>query len=573
MTQNEYELDDEAKKLFEQLDGLEDWEKYYFDEQKQLNDWRKCIVEFAYILASNLNNYRLSDTIIKNKDDIRPLMERLNVMSEIPSRGAKKITIRHRGLGSARDLIEGQDATRFDYVVSCGDCVVDKPFIDYLVKSKIMELPELNKKLDKAFRFFSRFGIYIIEMVFNDWELKDKQITDASLLLWARYFTNFTNDPAKVIRNEANKPDPNLTILAGLNRLKITQFQGIVNKVSKKVSQDKSNLKFVDTNSTFDALFLIDELKTKLVKPSIEINNNNYIQMWRHCFDKNGRFSRAQFNRYRSAFAKWKNAFYFIWLDLKSVELKEDRTTIINCIVKFIKDSDHVNAFVDFILKDFFYYPLHLHYSDMNALIFVNMLLFKNFGDRDYDFGRTPEDLLISEEEKNIPLVERLSDLITNEWESRFYEKVKTIEKNLYLALEPQKDEAATLSADVLINLMREVFIFLTLVRGGWVHKLLRNTVEEYGDPQAAVYKSKRSGSHMKSLLQFFQIAIRCMIMFNDATDIDILNKVKGREKQFLSLKGLLHSDLSLHKQVVNKIMQVADRGVTVLKSPSTRSS
>ena len=88
-----YMLDDDAQDLYRQLEGMEDPKKFlkhYLDEQEQLNDWRKAMVEFVYRLAFTLNNYRLSDTNVKDSEDIRPVMKVLNTIAGIPQQDEEK---------------------------------------------------------------------------------------------------------------------------------------------------------------------------------------------------------------------------------------------------------------------------------------------------------------------------------------------------------------------------------------------------------------------------------------------------------------------------------------------------
>jgi len=290
--------------------------------------------------------------------------------------------------------------------------------------------------------------------------------------------------------------------------------------------------------------------------------------MWRDCFDKHGHFSRAQFNGYLPLLSQWDGAFYLMWLDLKSVDIKEDRTSIITSLVRFVKDSPFVDQYIDFILKDFSYYPLHLHYSDTNALIFTNLLLFKNYAQRDYYFERTPEEVLISKEEKNTKLIERLSGLIANQWGERFSEKVRTIKKNLQIALGPEKNKTAALPANALINMLREAMIFLTLVGGKAVGKMVRDMVSELGNPDFKLYHLKNSNSYQKNLLQLLQVGIRCLMLLGDRKDIELLQEIRGREEAFVALKGILDLDLSYHQKIIKKIMTVADEAMAALQSP-----
>lgn len=320
------------------------------------------------------------------------------------------------------------------------------------------------------------------------------------------------------------------------------------------------------SGNAYNALFMIDELNKRIARPLVEINNNKYISMWRNCFDEDGRFSRARFNQYLHEFENWEDAFSMIWLDLKSVARQDDRTAIINCLVRLIKDSGRIDQHIDFILKDFFFYPLHLHFSDMNALIFANMFLFKHFAVRNHDFELTPEEVLISREEKNTQLIARLSSLIESQWGERFVEKIKTIKSNLHISLEPQKDRIAQLPPENLIKLLREVFIFLTLVGGRSVYKVVRDTVDEFSKPDSVFYTSRNSHKHLMYLLKFFQLSTRCLILLGDEDDIEILKPIPIREKEFMSFKGVMTANLPLHQKMVWNIVTLAQDGMAILK-------
>ncbi|MDO9263357.1 MAG: hypothetical protein Q7U02_05280 [Desulfosalsimonadaceae bacterium] len=226
-------LDLEAQKLYEQFQGLEDSKQFYVSEQQQLNGWRTSMIEFAYLLARTLNNYRVSEAFEKDEENFRPLLNRLNRMLEIPQRTSEhKLTIRHRGLGLVHQQTDkDNDETKFDYVISCGDCVIDKPYIEYLVKNKIIDDPALLGKLNKAFQFFALTNIYTIEINLNDWGAGNEQIINSCLMFWARYINELAKDTNQVVRNESNEPDPNLTILARLNRLKLQDVEKLIRQI------------------------------------------------------------------------------------------------------------------------------------------------------------------------------------------------------------------------------------------------------------------------------------------------------------------------------------------------------
>lgn len=319
-----------------------------------------------------------------------------------------------------------------------------------------------------------------------------------------------------------------------------------------------------NAGNAYNAIFKVEGLE-KLIRPSVEINNSQHINMWRNCFDQNGRFNRSKFNQYRREFENWENAFSMIWLDMKSVSHQEDRTAILNSLVRMAESSDQLHQYIEFILKDFFYYPLHLHYSDINSLIFANIFIFKHYSTQSHDFEITPEEVLISKEEKNIQLIERLSSLIESSWGDRLIEKIKTIKKNLYLSLEPQKEGAAQLPPEKLIQLLREVFIFLTLVGGRSVYKVLRDTVEELSDPESKLFTSRHSRKYLKNIMRLMLLSVRCLILLGDEDDIEVLEPIPMREKGFITLDGVTSEEMPFHNKMVQAIITVAEEGMSIM--------
>lgn len=559
-------LDAAALEIYKNLEVCEVNAESFADEQLRLNKWRIKMVDFAHTLSGFLNAHRLGNAESADQTGMDQLMNILDVLAEIPSRdNDKKMVIRHRGINLNPDGTGISHST--DYVISAGNVMIDKTMLTYLVKAQILQSPDLITMLDEAFKFFSLARIHIVELSIKKWRQQDRERTRNLLCLWGEYLKNCRTESASVICGPDGTPDPNLSLLAGLNRIRKDQFQDLVTKIDGMMTREATRKKFGSAKSVYEAMFLIDSLKSKLTKPTLEINNSRHIRMWRKCFDENGHFNRSRFNRYRPEFFNWENAFYLFWMDLKSVAVNEDRITLLNCIVKFIKDSNMINEYLEYILKDFFYYPLHLHFSDVSSLVFSNMLLLKNFMDKDYDFGRTPEEVLKACEEKNDQVVRRLQTRISNEWSDRFYEKLKTIEKNLKSAIKSHNNEFKALSIHFLVNLLREAFIFLTLIDSVIVQKTLRDTVEKYGNSRSDMYHSVNSADAMTDIFTLLQTAVRCLVAFGDRDDIGLLKTIKVREEDFLNLrKGFLQNTVN-HRHSVKKLMTVVEEGIQRLSA------
>ena len=110
------------------------------------------------------------------------------------------------------------------------------------------------------------------------------------------------------------------------------------------------------------------------------------------------------------------------------------------------------------------------------------------------------------------------------------------------------------------------LFIFLTLVWDQEFKSIVRETVKEYANHQSDLYHSENSPEVLLPLLQFFQITILCLVKLGDESDVDLLHSIRNREREFLSMKGLLPKDYSPHKKLINKIMSVVDGGVVTVK-------
>jgi hypothetical protein len=489
-----------ARELFGQTDSPDDGkaESAYIDELAQLNNWRKNMLEFACNLTMTLDRFNAGDAAGKNEERIGLLNENISALTSIPTKeNDKKIIIRHRGLSGSAKTVEGDFFTT-DYVVSVGDCVMDSQQLQYLVKFGIMDAGELEKKLRKTFHFFNHAEIYILEIYYNKWDAKDKQKFHDALVCWGRYLSGHQKG-LEVILDETKQPDPNLSILAGLNKIQTEKFQAVTDKVHRVMLQDHSGEKFKDAESIYDAIFLIDDLKSKLLRSPIEVNNNKYIQMWRQCFDETGKFGRTRFNQHRSMFLKWENAFYVFWGDLKSVAIADDRDAILNCIVRFIADSRSLDEYLDYLLKDFYYYPLHLHFSDRNALFVANLLLFKNYVNMTYDFGHTPGEVLFSEDLLNEELVSRLRAKLTDRMTDKFVQKIMTMKKLFKLSLAASKEKDNIMPVTFLINVMREVYIFLTLAWEKAFKPIVRDAVQEFTNTQSVYYRSQNRSSEKRT--------------------------------------------------------------------------
>ena len=80
-----------------------------------------------------------------------------------------------------------------------------------------------------------------------------------------------------MVLDEKNKPDPNLTLVAGLNGLRPEAMQALVKKIDAWMQQRAAKRTGHHYTSTFNAIFGVKSLSQKLMKPPIEVNSVRWL--------------------------------------------------------------------------------------------------------------------------------------------------------------------------------------------------------------------------------------------------------------------------------------------------------
>ena len=89
----------------------------------------------------------------------------------------------------------------------------------------------------------------------------------------------------------------------------------------------------------------------------------------------------------------------------------------------------------------------------------------------------------------------------------------------------------------MLLNLERELYIFLSMVVCDTGKAILRSAVHEYGDPRADIYHRKMSGDLIGAMLQNLRVALRGVGTVGKRGDIALLENVKRHNEDFQRLK------------------------------------
>jgi hypothetical protein len=260
------------------------------------------------------------------------------------------------------------------------------------------------------------------------------------------------------------------------------------------------------------------------------------VQKLKACFDQGGRFKKAAFFEAIDHFQQYEQKiFAFLWHHMKDAITAEDRVAFLNALQTLTARMDQPKRAFKILLEDICSDPDNIQYSDNKAVMLANLILHRpDKALADYEI--TPEDIILSRRNLDDMVVEYAAWRVDKEREQLFT-KVQTIHKKMAEALRTGKTTDKQLPLSILLNLERELYIFLALVACQTAKSILRSAANEYGDPTAEIYHLKESGNFMGGLLQNFRVALHGLGSCGAMDDVPALEAIRMREEHFQRLK------------------------------------
>ena len=260
------------------------------------------------------------------------------------------------------------------------------------------------------------------------------------------------------------------------------------------------------------------------------------VQKLKSCFDQHGRFKKAAFLEAIDHFRKYEQKiFAFLWHHMKDAVLTEDRVAFLNALQTLTARMDQPKRALKILLEDICSDPENIQYSDNKAVMLANLIVHRP--DRALaDYEITPEDIILNRHNLDDMVVEYAAWRIDKEREQLFT-KARTIHKRIAEALRMNQPVENQLPLPILLNLERELYIFLALVGSDTGKSILRSAVSEYGDPGAEIYHLRESGNAMSGLLQNLRVALHGLGSCGTMEDISMLEAIRVHEEQFQRLK------------------------------------
>jgi hypothetical protein len=260
------------------------------------------------------------------------------------------------------------------------------------------------------------------------------------------------------------------------------------------------------------------------------------IVLFKSCFDAQGKFVRASFEKNIPEFVRHeKSIFGILWELLKGTPDRSDRLPFLNSLQVLVKEIKNPLQVIKVLTADFIADPANVEYTDRNAIMLASQFLRTYNKEINMDIEITPEEVLLVKEGLDTSVLNYIRWKVDGE-QKAFFEKIVTIRKGLLGSLDPDNFFGPRLPTRFLLGLEREVHIFLALVGGKTAHSVIQGALKVYGNPASQIYLLKESQNHVAALLQHLSVLIRGFGRLGEKKDLAVLEQIKDRQKGFLSL-------------------------------------
>lgn len=261
------------------------------------------------------------------------------------------------------------------------------------------------------------------------------------------------------------------------------------------------------------------------------------VQLLKGCFAEDGSFIKKRFNDAIEHFRQYEQKiFAFLWHHMKDTILPKDRVAFLNALQTLTAQMDLPKRAFKILIEDICSDPHSVQFSDNKAVMLANLIVHRpDKALADYEI--TPEDIVVNRHNIDDVVVQYAAWRIDKERE-QFYAKVDTVHHKLIEALSLGQTRDKQIPISIMLNLERELFIFLSLVPCDTGKTILRSAIKEYGAPQSVIYHCDHSAEFAGGLLQNLRVALRGIGIVGSMRDVPELEAVKEKNEDFQRLKN-----------------------------------
>lgn len=233
--------------------------------------WSVLIAESVHLLGLFLSHTQSA----RNSRATAPLVDQfirhLYILSKMPSQTGELLIFQS-------DRSDSQTVDFLGYRIAFGPIAISEP-------SPKAAPDQFMKVLSQGFRCLMNQGIHSIRLRIPDWSIEQaeqlrlalniaaryRKAADTLSSITFRYFDRVITVPLVLDNN--GRPDPNLTITAGLNGLSLNNARSLIRQADalwKLAQEQETDPRYPD--DTYERLFSLRDLRTHLVKPLLEVN-------------------------------------------------------------------------------------------------------------------------------------------------------------------------------------------------------------------------------------------------------------------------------------------------------------
>ena len=253
--------------------------------EEDLDIWRILLVDLAYLLSSYFVDVQYWEGVKSEKDTFEQLTRTLRKLARMPEQD-RTLLIRFRGFPSGDKKSE-----KSDYVVLFGKLSVDKTIVNAVTYRQGIHMSHLAGRLSRSFDIFAQHGISTLYLKIPQLASADIERLRVCLHIISHYKQALkTNEPIvfekegrqitlPLVYDEQNQPDLNLILLAGLNGLTPRASERLVRQVAAWMKESQNTSASDQYIGIYNTIFRLKNLKDKLIRPPIEINNIKWLKI------------------------------------------------------------------------------------------------------------------------------------------------------------------------------------------------------------------------------------------------------------------------------------------------------
>jgi len=251
----------------------------------RLDIWRILLVDLVYLLSSYFVDVQYWEGAKSEKDTFDQLSRILAKLSRMSDHDGT-VLIRFRGFPGGAKASE-----KSDYTVLFGNISVDRAITNAVTYRQGIHMLHLSGRIDRSFGIFSQHGINTLYLKLPEATAPDLERLRICLHIISHYKQALkTNQPIvlkkegreinlPLVYDDQNQPDLNLILLAGLNGLTPRASERLVKNVAAWMQQPDQMETGEQYVGVYNTIFRIKNLREKLIKPPIEINNVKWLKL------------------------------------------------------------------------------------------------------------------------------------------------------------------------------------------------------------------------------------------------------------------------------------------------------